>query len=138
MNTANADDLERRAAEVRAHLESTFSELERAMHVRPEAEDAEKAARHPEDATGPSTRSESSDEVSHELSADADGDVDTAERRRLEHRADRVRKHLADTIATLENKARAWMLPIAVAAGALALLNTAAFAWMFYRTMKRR
>ena len=55
MSTTNADDLEQRAAQVRAHLQSTVSELERAMHVQPE--EAEKAERHPEDAAGPSTSS---------------------------------------------------------------------------------
>jgi hypothetical protein len=123
------ESLETRAARVREHLLSTAEALDHRGQV------VDETARHPEDSGGSSTRLASSDELARDASPDG-AEVDTPERERLEQRAERVREHLTESAEELERKARQRLMPIAVAAGVLVVLHTAAFVWMFYRTVR--
>jgi hypothetical protein len=139
MITLEREELERRAARVREHLQQTAEELER-KSAHPSDTSSERAAEAQLDPDVSISETEalttSDDASSGQDEQDGQDGLATPERKRLERRADRVRERLVDNVEALEEKAREKLLPIVVTGSALVLLFTVGFAWMFYRTMK--
>lgn len=122
---SSREELERQAEQLRSHLLTTVEELERKSHVRitdpANADDDERVE---------------AAEAARSVDPGAPVDGTVREQKRLERRADRVREHLIDSVETLEKKARERILPIVVTGGALLLVLTVGFGFLFYKAMK--
>lgn len=122
---SSREELERQAEQLRSHLLTTVEELERKSHVRitdpANADDDERVE---------------AAEAAKSVDAGEPVDGTVKEQKRLEKRADRVREHLIDSVETLEKKARERLLPIVVTGGALLLVLTVGFGFLFYKAMK--
>ncbi|WP_437963813.1 hypothetical protein WMF04_29285 [Sorangium sp. So ce260] len=113
-NANGIDDLEQRAALLRASVRASLDELER--------------------------RNEEEITVTHGSAGPAIRDSeakDSPERERLEQRADEVREHLVRRVGEVERQAREKVLPLAAIGGAVLVLFTLGFGYMFYKTLRR-
>ncbi|WP_437720477.1 hypothetical protein [Sorangium sp. So ce861] len=113
-NTDGIDELEHRAALLRANVRASLDELERMN---------EEQATTASGAAGPAVRDKEA--------------KDSPERERLEQRADVVREHLVSRVGEMERRARAKVVPLAAIGGAVLVALTLGLGYMFYKTLRR-
>ncbi|WP_437509060.1 hypothetical protein [Sorangium sp. So ce1099] len=113
-NANGIDDLEQRAALLRSNVRASLEELDRRNDalVTPNPGGASPAVRDSEAKNSP-------------------------ERERLEQRADEVREDLVSRVGEIGRQARAKVVPFVTIGGAVLVVLTIGFGYMFYKTLRR-